>query len=132
MIDTRELCRVVGAALHVTGIERYAARLVREHWLPRAGESVDAWDAATLVLAVAATRCPEDAPRIVDELSVLPLQGAQRFVQGHETWVMATAGDRFLIPATPRDALAEAIEYEVSGAVEGGAIQRPCLRRHQT
>ena len=55
---------------------------------------------------------------------MLPLQGAQRFVQGHETWVIATASDRFLIPSTPRDALAEAIEYELSGAVEDGLTLR--------
>ena len=69
MTDTRELCRVVGAALHVPDVERYAARLVRRGLLPRAGEAVDAWNAAALVLAVAAAPCPEGAPRVVVTLA---------------------------------------------------------------
>ena len=46
MTMTRELCRVVSAALQVPGVERHAARLVRDGWLPRAGEEVDERDAA--------------------------------------------------------------------------------------
>ena len=46
MTDTRELCRVVGAALHIPDVERHSARLVRDGYLPRAGDEVDEDDAA--------------------------------------------------------------------------------------
>ncbi len=42
MTTTRELCHALGAALHVPGVERYAARLARDGYRPRAGDEVDA------------------------------------------------------------------------------------------
>ena len=38
MTTVRDLCQAVAAALQVAGVERYAARLVREGNLPRSGE----------------------------------------------------------------------------------------------
>ncbi len=52
MTTTRDLCRALGAALQVPGVERYAARLVRDGYLPRAGEKVDEADAAPSPAAV--------------------------------------------------------------------------------
>ncbi len=52
MTTTRDLCRALGAALQVPGVERYAARLVRDGYLPRAGEKVDEADAAPNPAAV--------------------------------------------------------------------------------
>ncbi len=46
MTTTRGLCRAIGAALQVPGVERHAARLVRDGYLPRAGDEVDEADAA--------------------------------------------------------------------------------------
>ncbi len=43
---TRDLCRALGAALQVPGVERHSARLVRDGYLPRAGDEVDEDDAA--------------------------------------------------------------------------------------
>ncbi len=40
------LCRALSAALQVPGVERHAARLVRDGYLPRAGDEVDEADAA--------------------------------------------------------------------------------------
>ena len=54
MTTTRILCNVLGAALHMPGVERHAARLVRYGYLPRAGEDVNFHDAATLLLVVGA------------------------------------------------------------------------------
>ena len=65
MTTTRELCRVLATVLHVSGVERWAARLVRRGLLPRAGCEVYAIDAAVLLMAVAAAPRPEDAVRIV-------------------------------------------------------------------
>ncbi len=41
MTTTRDLCRALGAILQVPGVERFAARLVRDGYLPRAGDEVD-------------------------------------------------------------------------------------------
>ncbi len=46
MTTTRDLCGALGAALQVPGVERHAARLVRDGYLPRAGDEVDEGDAA--------------------------------------------------------------------------------------
>ncbi len=43
---TRDLCRALGATLQVPGVERHSARLVRDGYLPRAGDEVDEDDAA--------------------------------------------------------------------------------------
>ncbi len=42
MTTTRDLCRAMGAALQVPGVERHAARLVRDGYLARAGDQDDA------------------------------------------------------------------------------------------
>ncbi len=46
MTTTRDLCGTMGAILQVRGVERHAARLVRDGYLPRACEEVDEADAA--------------------------------------------------------------------------------------
>ncbi len=46
MTTTRDLCGALGAVLQVRGVERDAARLVRDGYLPRAGDEVDEADAA--------------------------------------------------------------------------------------
>ncbi len=46
MTTTRGLCGVTSAVLQVRGVERHAARLVCDGYLPRAGEEVDEDDAA--------------------------------------------------------------------------------------
>ncbi len=46
MTTTRDLCGALGAALQVPGVERHAARLVRDGYLPRAGDEVDEDNAA--------------------------------------------------------------------------------------
>ncbi len=42
MTTTGALCGVLVAALQVPGVERYAARLVRDGYLPRSGDEDDA------------------------------------------------------------------------------------------
>ncbi len=42
MTTTRDLCGALGAVLQVPGVERYAARLVRDDYLPRADDEDDA------------------------------------------------------------------------------------------
>ncbi len=64
-MNVRELCRLLSATLHIPGVERFAARLVRCGLLPRAGCEVYALDAALLLMAVVASPRPADAPRVV-------------------------------------------------------------------
>ncbi len=42
MTTTRELCRVLATALQVPSVQRHAARLVRDGYLPRSGDEDDA------------------------------------------------------------------------------------------
>ena len=42
MTTCADLCAVLGAALQVPGVERHAARLVRDGYLPRSGDEGDA------------------------------------------------------------------------------------------
>ncbi len=46
MTTTRQLCDALGAVLQVRGVEKYAARLVCDGYLPRAGDEVDEDDSA--------------------------------------------------------------------------------------
>ncbi len=47
MTTTRALCGVPSAVLQVRGVEKYSARLVRDGYLPRAGDEVDEDDTAS-------------------------------------------------------------------------------------
>ncbi len=52
MTTIRDLCRALSATLQVPGVERYAARLVRDGYMPRAGDEVDEADAAPTFAAL--------------------------------------------------------------------------------
>ncbi len=77
-MKVRELCRVLATVLHMPGVDRYAARLIRRGLLPRAGCEIDALDAALLLAAVVAAPRPVDAPRVVVTLADLPLVFVER------------------------------------------------------
>ncbi len=68
-MNVRELCSLLSTTLHIPGVERYAARLVRCGLLPRAGCEVCSLDAALLLMAVVAAPRPADAPRVVVTLA---------------------------------------------------------------
>ncbi len=59
MTTTRALCGALGAALQVPGVERHAARLVPNGYLPRAGDEVDEADAAPTFAALRQRRFRE-------------------------------------------------------------------------
>ena len=52
MTTMRALCGVLDAALQDRGAEKYATRLVRDGYLPRAGDEVDEADAAPTFAAL--------------------------------------------------------------------------------
>ena len=108
----RELCTVIGSALHIPDVQRWAASLVRAGLLPRAGAEADASDAAVLLLAVAAAPEPKDAARVVAGLGALPLLCLERNDGGLalEKWAPATEEDLSLVSPDPGHAVAWAIE----------------------
>ena len=111
-MNVRELCRVLAMALHMPGVERYAARLVRRGLLPRSGCEVGALDVALLLAAVVAAPRPADAPRVVVTLADLPLVFVERRVGSAKspTWVPGTDDDIAAMFGDPLEVLAAAIE----------------------
>ena len=75
----RELCNLLGETLHLPGVGRWAAPLVRRILLPRSGCEVNALDVALLLAVVAAPR-PADAACVVVTLAELPLEFVDRKV----------------------------------------------------
>ncbi len=63
MTKLRELCRLLSATLHISGVERWAEQLVRRELLPGLDHEANAFDAALLLAAVVAAPRPADAPR---------------------------------------------------------------------
>ena len=111
-MNVRKLCRVLSATLHLPGVERYAARLVRRGLLPRSGCEVGALDVALLLAAVVAAPRPADAPRVVVTLADLPLVFVERRVGSAKspTWVPGTDDDIAAMFGDPLEVLAAAIE----------------------
>ena len=111
-MNVRELCRVLAMALHMPGVERYAARLVRRGLLPRSGCEIGALDAALLLAAVVAAPRPADAPRVVVTLADLPLVFVERKTGSAKspTWVPGTDDDIAAMFGDPLEVLAAAIE----------------------
>ena len=94
MTTTRDLCGALGAALQVPAVERHAARLVRNGYLPRAGEEVDEHDAAILLLAVLGTADPNQASQAAERLAGLPRLRVSTQLAFLEWWMPATDADQ--------------------------------------
>ena len=126
----RDLCAVIGSALHIPDVQRWAAPLVRAGLLPRAGAEADASDAAVLLLAVAAAPDPKDAPRVVAGLGALPLLCLERNDGGlaFERWTPPTEEDLSLMSPNPEHALAWAIDSVSVPAGTEGKLQFGRLR----
>ncbi len=75
----RELCKLLGETLHLPGVGRWAARLVRRVLLPRSGCEGNALDVA-LLLAVVAALGPAETVCVVVTLAELPLVFVDRKV----------------------------------------------------
>ena len=126
----RDLCAVIGSALHIPDVQRWAAPLVRAGLLPRARSEADASDAAVLLLAVAAAPDPKDAPRVVTGLGTLPLLCLERNDGGLalEKWAPPTDEDLLLVSPDPGHAVAWAIESASMSADTEGKFQFGRLR----
>lgn len=72
MLTTRDITRLLSIHFGVEVVP-YAARLVREGYLPRRGDPVDEYDAAHLLLAVAGSSDPSQSIEVLEQLDSAPL-----------------------------------------------------------
>ncbi len=124
MTTVRELCRALGAALQVRGIERHAARLVRDELLPRAGEEVDEHDAAILLLAVLGASQPEQASRTVKWLASQPRLRVSKHFGLWDAWMPVPDAEVFPFAPTLLALIKDLLECLVEGlpGVRAGLI----------
>ena len=110
MTTTRQLCRALGAALQVREVERHAARLVRDGYLPRAGEEADEQDSALLLLVILGTPRPEQASQVAETMMDLPRQRVSVATGFLEGWMPATKADEAYIAPTLVGLIADGLE----------------------
>ena len=127
-MNIRSLCVAVGVALQIRAIERHAARLLRDGLPPQAGDEANEVDAATLILAVAATPEPAEASTAIGNLMSQKLMYISREM-GAGVVIQGIDADRSLMPETVVAALAEALEFESFGTVPGLRIRRLTVER---
>lgn len=103
MTTTRELCDGLSAILQVPKIERWAARLVRDGFLPHAHEPVDDYEAALLLLTILGTPDPRQASMTAKRLAQMPLTQVSKLAGGEdfECWFPATKAEQVYFTATP-------------------------------
>ncbi len=101
MTTTRDLCHTLGVALQVPGVERYAARLLRDGYLPRAGDEVDEADAA---LTFAARRQRRFGERRRRGVFVVPVEVSRAMAQA-----LVDQGDTDETNSSDLDRVGEAI-----------------------
>jgi len=114
-IITRTLCRALGAAFQVAGVEKYAARLVRDGLLPRSGEEVDERDAAMLLLAVLGTSQPEQASWMAERLVDLPRLRVSEQLGLLEWWIPAPDADQSRFAPTLLELMSDLLGCLVEG-----------------
>ncbi len=117
MTTTRQLCRVLATALHVPGVERHAARLVRDGLLPRSGEEIDEHDAAVLLLTVLGTTDPNQASQTAERLAGLSRVRVSESI-GFWTmsgWIPATDADQARFALTLVDLIRDILKCLVEG-----------------
>ena len=112
-MNTRDLCRLMSAALGVQGVERYAARLVRADMMPQARMDVKELSTAALLLAVLAD--PAQAKPALERFAGLPLTFIKTLMAGHpligaESWAAWPLTAEHDLPPTFGIAVAEEIE----------------------
>ncbi len=114
-MNTRDLCRLMSAALGVQGVERYAARLVRADMMPQARMDVKELSTAALLLAVLAAPEPSQSVPALERLAGLPLTFIKTLMAGHpligaESWAAWPLTAEHDLPPTFGIAVAEEIE----------------------
>ena len=124
MTTTRELCRSLGAALQVPGVERYAARLVRDGFLARAGDEVNGAEVVALLLAVLGASHPNQASQTVERLAGLSRLQVCKAFGFWEAWMPVPDADVSRFGLTPVDMVLDILECLVEGVpgVRAGLI----------
>ena len=113
MLTTRDITRLLTIHLGVE-VAPYAAKLVREGYLPRRGDPVDEYEAAHLLLAVAGSSDPSQSIEVLEQLDSAPLSrmahGSVRPYATGPVWSLVT--DQACYSAAPKtafDLIAEAL-----------------------
>ena len=124
MTTTRDLCGALGAALQVPGVEKHAARLVRDGHLPRAGEEVDEADAALLLLVVLGASQPEQASWTAERLVNLPRLRVSKQFGLCDWWLPVSDAEVFQFAPTLLELMSDILGCLVEGfpGVRAGVI----------
>lgn len=110
MITTRQLVTALGAILQVPDVERFAARLVRDGHLARAGEEVNGAEAVALLLAVLGASHPEQASQTVERLAGLPRLQVSKQFDVCESWMPVPDAEVSHFGLTPVDLVLDILE----------------------
>lgn len=117
MLTVRDATKLLSAYLGVE-VAPHAARLVRDSILPRRGKPIDEEDAASLLLAVAATADPDQAVDALSTITCAPLASIERAIPGTalgvQAWRLTTIEDSDRVPIGAAKAVAEALQGTVA------------------
>ncbi len=110
MTTTRELVTALGAILQVPGVERFAARLVRDGYLPRSRDEVNGAEAVALLFAVLGASHPEQASQTVERLAGLPRLQVSKQFGVCESWMPVPDAEVSHFGLTPVDLVLDILE----------------------
>ena len=122
MTSTRQLCDAMGAALQVPGVEKWAAKLVRDGHLPRGADEVNGAEAVGLLLAVLGASHPEQASQTVERLASLSRLQVSKQFGNLESWMPVPDAEVSHFGLTPLDLVLDILEClvtDVSGVRAG-------------
>ena len=113
MLTVRDATKLLSIHLGVDVVP-YAARLVREEWLPRGGVAIDEYEAAHLLLAVAGSFDPSRSIEALERLKQVSIYSIDRATstnapKGLWTWQLATKETYNVAPVSAVDIVIEAL-----------------------
>ena len=108
MLTVRDATKLLSIHLGVD-VEPYAAKLVREGWLPRGSWPIDERGAAYLLLGVAGTANPFRATEALERLASVPLRSVEHAFTGPYT-LMYQPVPQWVFDATPPSAVDMMVE----------------------
>ena len=116
MLTTRDITRLLSIHLGLD-VTPWAARLVREGYLPRRGVAIDEYDAAHLLLAVAGSSDPSRSIEALERLASVPLHSIEYrdFLVGQEgdwVWQRAPQGIHGVTPINVVELMVAALQGE--------------------
>ena len=113
MLNVRDITRLLSAQLGVDVVP-YAAKLVREGYLPRRGKTINEYEAANLLLAVVGSSDPSRSIEALERLKQVSIYSIDRATstnapKGLWTWQLATKETYNVAPVSAVDIVIEAL-----------------------